>query len=71
MPNPWLYYLASQLQHIARVVHPSQELELKLLDSSAKLLSFTMGTGVADGLDILHFSKSNKLYPTYVLMQKV
>lgn len=62
LPNPWLYYLASQLQHIVRVVHPPQELELNLFYSEEE------GGGWSE---TLHFSKSNKLHPTYVLMQKV
>lgn len=62
LPNPWLYFLASQLQHIAQVVRQWQDLELNLLDSSAQLLSFTTGKGVADGLEALCFNKSNKLY---------
>lgn len=69
LPNLWLYYPVSQLQHIARVVHPQRELQLILLDSSPKLLNYTTGSEVADGQEALHFSKSNKLYPTYALMQ--
>lgn len=44
---------------------------MNLLDSSLRLLSFTTEMGVADGLEALRFSKSNKLYPTYALMQKI
>lgn len=64
LPNPWLYYLASQLQHIARAVHPQRELHRNVLDSFPKLLSFNTGSGVVDDLEALHFSKSNRLYPT-------
>lgn len=71
LPNPWLYYLGSQLQHIARVLCPQMELAMNLQDSFNQLLSYTVGVGVVDGLEALHFSKSNKIYPTFTLMQTI
>lgn len=70
LPNPWLYYSASQLQHIAMALRPLTEREMNLLDLFTLLLSFTVGVGVADGLETLHFSRS-KNYPTYPPMQKI
>lgn len=68
LPNPWMYYLAAQPQHIARALpHPSKKPE-----ASDYIIQFVRGeSNVARGLEALGFSKSNKLFPTYVLMQKV
>lgn len=71
LPNPWVYYLAAQLQHITRVLRPTQEMELNLRDPSAQLLRFTVKCEALDGLEALHYNKSNKLFPTYALMQKI
>lgn len=71
LPNPWVYYLASQLQHIARAIGPGEDLELNLRDPSAHILRFTSRREVADGLEALQYNKSNKLFPTYALMQKI
>lgn len=43
LPNPWLYYLALQLQHIARVLGPEKEPVLNLVDSTAQLLRIATG----------------------------
>lgn len=70
MPNPWLYYLASQLQHIAWDIRPVMEVETYNLDPSTRLLHYTMSREeIISGLKGLAFK--NKLYPTCVLMQKI
>lgn len=71
LPNPWLYYLASQLQHIAKVLSPSETSVFNLVDSVAHLLRVATEGEVEEGLEALRFAKSNKLFPTYNLMQKV
>lgn len=71
LPSPWVYYLAAQLQHITRVLRPKQEIELNFRDSSAQLLRFTSKCEALDGLEALQYNKSNKLFPTYALMQKI
>lgn len=43
LSNPWLYDLASQLQHIARAISSGSSPELNLVDSTTQLLSFTIG----------------------------
>lgn len=69
MPNPWLYYLAAQMQHIARATPMAGE---DGVNSTTALLHYVTGVdNVAEGLEGLIFAKSNKLFPTFVLMQKV
>lgn len=68
LPIPWLYYLAAQLQHIARAMPNESHTE----DPTTVLLRHVTGSySVATGLEALSFAKSNKRFPTYVLMQKV
>lgn len=71
LPNPWLYYLTSQLQLFARAMHPVAGAEVGYLNPSTRPLLHTVDQiEIASGLGGLELSKSNKLYPSYVLMQR-
>lgn len=59
MALPNSYNLASQLQEIVGAIRPETALELNLIDSTTKLLRFTVGMEVADGLEAWCFVKSN------------
>lgn len=74
LPNPWIYYLAAQLQHIARTMVTEQETAEGCagFDPIRALMRHTTSTtDVAEGLEALTYAKSNKRFLTYVLMQKV
>lgn len=71
LPNPWLYYLAAQLQHIARAMPTDPIAVGGGVNSTTALMCHV--TGVSDmamGLEALAYANSNKRFPTYVLMQK-
>lgn len=71
LPNPWLYYLAAQLQHIARALPLEAANEKGSINPVMALLHHVTGVhNVAMGMEALAYTKSNKLFPTYVLMQK-
>lgn len=72
LPNPWLCYIAAQLQNIAKVIPKESSGEGNRGDPMMALLTQITGRqNVATGLQALAFTKSNKLFPTYVLMQKI
>lgn len=66
-PNPWLYYIAAQLQHIG--VIPKETIrEGDRGDPTMALLTQVTGMhNVATGLEALAFAKSNNLFPTYIM----
>lgn len=67
LPN----YLVAQFQHIVRAMPLESAVEGDSVDPTTNLLLYVMGVDiVAMGLEVLAFSKSNKLFPTYVLIQK-
>lgn len=72
LSNPWLYCIAAQLQHIARVIPKENNGEGDRGDPTMALLTQVTGTpNIATGLEALALTKSNNLFPTYVLIQNV
>lgn len=66
LPNPWIYYLAAQLQHLVGAMARSPA------SSSAKLLlTGAGGESIPEGLEAQRLQKPNKQMPTYTLIQKV
>lgn len=45
LPNPWLYYLAAQLQHLIGMLTLTEGTEIRSHSSSQKLLLHTVGKG--------------------------
>lgn len=72
LSNPWLYYLAAQLQRIARAMPMEPVAVRRRVDSITALGGHvTEVNDVAMGLEAIYYAKCNKRFPTYVLMQKV
>lgn len=73
MPNPWLYYLVAQLQHLWKgLVLTSAGLSWPNLDSSLYFLLHTSEVpNLPAGLEAEIFVKSKCPLPTYTLIQKV
>lgn len=72
LPNLWLYYLASQLQHLIGMFPPSGEAQIRVQSFAHKLLLHTVGRGpVPMALEALAFAKPHKKYPTFSLIQKI
>ena len=60
LPNPWLYYLAAQLQHLVGCSGSEPT------GSSQALMLHTVGDRpIPMALEALAFAKPNKKYPTY------
>lgn len=61
LPNPWVYYLASQMQHIVCSMCSTAGVGEREGDPSTRLLVHTFGTEeIERGLKWLVFCKSNK-----------
>lgn len=73
MPNTWLYHLATQLQHLCKNVFlTNTELSQSRLDSSLCILLYTLKMPCLPiDLEAETFAKSNRLLPTYCLIQKI
>lgn len=68
LPNPWLYYLEAQLQHIAHAMPKEITSEGINEDPTTALLRYVTGMhSVAMEMEALVFAKSNKLFPTYIM----
>lgn len=66
LPNPWIYYLATQLPHLIGDMAPGPA------SSSAKLMLIGSGVeSIPEGLEAQQFQRPNKQMPTYTLFQKV
>lgn len=66
VPNPWLYYIAAQMQYLigSMAQHPAGSLaRLLLIGSGAETIPM--------GLEAQMFHKSNKLTPTFTVIQKI
>lgn len=66
VPNPWLYYIAAQLQQLVGSMNrdpPGSSAQLMLIGTGAETIPL--------GLEAQLFHKSNKLTPTLTLIQKV
>lgn len=72
MPNPWLYYLAAQLQHLIGVMSWGKERKGANGSSSETVMLHTVkGESVPVALEALAFDKPHKICSTYNLIQKV
>lgn len=72
LPNPWLYYLAAQLQHLIGMFPPMGGTEIRSQSSAQQLLLHTVRKGpVPVALEALAFAKPHKKYPTFNLIQKI
>lgn len=65
MPNPWLYYMAAQLQHLIASMNKPGQLDAHLTESTVSMLLYvTRVEDIPTGPETLAFSKSNRLLPT-------
>lgn len=72
LPNPWLYYLATQIQHFIGVMNRGVERGSTNCSSSQSLMLHTVKVeSVPVALEALAFGKLHKIYPTYNLSQKI
>ena len=66
LPNPWLYYLAAQMQQLVGMFRPT------VRSSAQKLMERTVGGGpIPEALEAQAFAKPHKKFPTFSLIQKV
>lgn len=70
MPNPWLYYLAAQLQHICNgLAHTITEVLQPNLDSSIFILLYIIKmVDLPIGLKPVALAKLNRLLPTFTYL---
>lgn len=72
LPNPWLNYLAAQLQHLIATFGTAGEAETGSQSSSQTLMLHTVHRGpIPMALEALSFTKPHKQYPTFSIVQKV
>lgn len=72
LPNPWLDYLAAQLEHLIGVMSWGTEQRGANGRSSETVMLHTVkGESVPVALEALAFGKPHKIYSTYNLIQKV
>lgn len=72
LPNPWLYYIATQRQHLIGAMTRGMEREGNAFTSSELVILQTVkGESVPAALEALAFGKPDKLYLIYNLIQKI
>lgn len=69
--NPWVYYLAAQLQHMREGMLKLGPAVETRNSSLSIMLHHTRSASLPEDLESQLFAKSNRLFPTYRLMHKI
>lgn len=71
LPNPWLHYLASQMQHLIGTFSGGPSSTSSMSPSTHSIMRHRMKVrDIPRGLDASCFATSNRTYPTYSLIPK-